>query len=81
MTPKEELLYRIIVKHGPITQNDTMRLAQGKVNRNDYSLFGDLQAKGFIKKETCRHCNRDGVYVVKKKIKPSSMRCSQPSRR
>ena len=72
MTPKEELIYRMIVKNGPLSQPQIMNMTSGKTNRNDYSLIGSLERDGFIKKICCKHCNRDGLYkATKRKIKPN----------
>jgi len=67
MTPKEELLYRIVVQEGPINYKNIELFIGGNCH-GDSVLLERLVSNGFIRKKTSKK-DKHGVYVVKKKAK------------
>jgi len=71
MTPKEELIYRLIDKEGPITYTEIVLFLGGNCHGNGI-LLKTLERDGFIKKRCCKECRRDGLFqTTKKKVRPS----------
>ncbi len=71
MTPKQELIYHIIDKKGPVTYTEVVLFLGGNSHGNGV-IFKQLVRDGFIKKRCCNECRRDGLYeITKKKIRPN----------
>ena len=68
MTPKEELIYYIIKKYGPIRYGE-IELYIGGNCHGDTHVLKLLMLKGFIRKKVTKN-NKHGFYeVIKKKVK------------
>jgi len=67
MTPKEELIYRIIVKEGPISYKNIELFIGGNCH-SDSVLLERLLSNGFIRKKVTK-TNKHGLYeAVKKRV-------------
>jgi len=67
MTPKEELLYRVVNKEGPISYKNIELFIGGNCH-SDGVLLDRLVSNGFISKKVSK-TDKHGVFMVKKNKK------------
>jgi len=71
MTPKQELIYRLIKKYEPTTYTEIV-LSLGGNSHGNGVILKQLEREGFIRKRCCKECRRDGLFeTTKKKVRPN----------